>query len=91
MNTNLESIIKQIINNDKLRYKQKNKEYFYDLSDNIPINIKIDDIINVFKSFYPKNKIIFINNYLINYNLKTKVGITKTGVLVRPKKISFSF
>ena len=89
MNTNLESIINQIINNDKLCYKQKNKDCFYDLSDNIPINIKINDIINVFKSFYPKNKIIFINNFLINYNLKTKIGITKTGILVKPKKISF--
>jgi hypothetical protein len=89
MNTNLESIIKQIINNDKLCYKQKNKECFFDLANTIPINIKKDDIINGFKSFYPKNKIIFINNYLINYNLKTKIGITKTGILVRPKKISF--
>jgi hypothetical protein len=89
MNTNLEIIIKQIINNDKLRYKQKNKDCFYDLTNNILINIKIDDIINGFKYFYPKNKIIFINNYLINYNLKTKIGITKTGVLVKPKKISF--
>ena len=89
MNTNLETIIKEIINNDKLKYKSKNQDCFFDLANTIPDNIKIDDIIKSFKSFYPKNKIIFINNYLINYNLKTKIGITKTGVLVRPKKISF--
>jgi len=89
MNNNLEVIIKKIINNNDLCHIQKNKECFYDLTDNIPINIKIDDIINCFKSFYPKNKIIFINNYLINYNLKTKIGISKTGILIKAKKVSF--
>jgi hypothetical protein len=89
MNTNLEVIIKKIINNNKLRYVLQNNDCFYDLADNIPINIQIDDIINCFKSFYPKNKIKFINNYLVDYNLRTKIGISKTGILIRPKKVSF--
>jgi hypothetical protein len=89
MNTNLEVIIKQIINNNKLKYIQQNDECFYDLGDNIPMNIQIDDIIKSFKTFFPKNKIRFINNYLVDYNLRTKIGISKTGILIRPKKVSF--
>jgi hypothetical protein len=63
--------IEKIINSKKLkhRYSYSYESYFFDLTNQIPDGILINDIIDMFQYRFPSYKISVKDNYLTKYGI----------------------
>ena len=72
MNYYYKTIVHEIINCNKSKFRLSKNTYFYDISNKVPIGTLLDDIIDSFQTVFPSSKISFCNNY--NY---------KCGIIVK--------
>jgi hypothetical protein len=71
MNYKLAFFAEKLINNNKLKYILSKDKYFYDIKNQFPDDISIQEIISYFQSRFTDNKISYKTNIL-----------SKSGILI---------
>jgi hypothetical protein len=69
------TIVHEIINCNKSKFRHTNNSYFYDLSDRFPVGTLLDDVLQTFQQVFPSSKISFKDSYHFKNNSKIRTGI----------------